>query len=312
MKVFDVIVIGGSAAGLQSTLTLARALLNVLCIDSNQPCNRYAHESHNYMGYDGFNPLDIKKTSRSQIAKYPTVQMINDKVENVTKDKKGLFTINLQGTKEIFKTQKVIFASGVNDNIGNLGIKNIENFWGNSVIQCPYCHGYEFAGKKTVVYADKAEDVLKVMVPVINNWSKNLSVVCNEELIQGQGNDYLDKLKEKNIEVNTGSIVEACGEGDKISSVILDNGKKIDLDILYLVPPSIVNNKEILVNLGVELDESGLIKVDGQQNTNVPGIKAAGDCSNKMRSLNIAANQGIMAASTLAHELFLSRWNHKM
>lgn len=310
MKTFDVIVIGGSAAGLQTTLTLARGLLNVLCIDSNQPCNRSAHESHNFLGFDGFNPLDIKNTSKAQVAKYPTVQMINDKVENVVKNDNGLFSVNLQGTKERYNSQRIIFASGVDDNIGNIGIKNLEKYWGNSVIQCPYCHGYEFAQKKTVFYSEKAE-FIKLMVPTLNNWSKELSVICNEKIFESLEVDFLDKLKENKVDLKAGTIVEAHGK-DKISSVTLDNGEQVELDILYLVPPAVVNNKEILVNLGVELDEFGLIKVDGQQNTNVPGIKAAGDCASRMRSLKIATYQGQMAASTLCHDLFLQRWNHKM
>lgn len=306
--VYDVIVIGGSAAGLQATLTLARALVSVLCIDSNQPCNRYAKESHNFLTNDGSNPLDIKRVSWDQVSKYPSVQLLNDKVEDISKDQNGSYVVKTSNNVET-SSKRLIFASGMNDNIENTGIKNISKFWGNSIIPCPFCHGFEFAGLRTGVYYDNPM-FFQMMLPTLHNWSSKITVICSEDVFSSLDSSTVEKLKEKQIKVAKGTIVEAKGE-NFLSSVILDNGSFVELDVLYIVPPATINNKDIITKLGIELDDFGLVKVDAQQNTNVPSVKAAGDLTIRMRALAVATGQGIMAGAMTCHDIFQEKWSAK-
>lgn len=306
MKVCDVVVIGGSAAGLQATLTLARALVSVICIDSDQPCNRYAKESHNFLSNDGVEPLKLKKTSWDQVSKYNSVHLIHDKVQDVhQKDLDNGFIVKTFGNLEI-SAKRLIFASGMNDNIEKTGINNIEKFWGNSIIICPYCHGFEFSGKKTGLYFNSPM-LFQIMSPILYNWSKDLTLIFPEKFFEELDSVTADKFKEKKITVVKGSVVEVNGD-DSLSSVTLDNNITIDLDVLYIIPPSTVNNKEMLTKLGVEFDEMSLVKVDAQQSTNVKGVKAAGDCTTMMRSLAGSAAQGLMAGASICHDIFQEKW----
>jgi thioredoxin reductase len=61
---FDVIIVGGSYAGLSAAMALGRALRNVLIIDSGLPCNRQTPHSHNFITQDGEKPSVIAKRSR--------------------------------------------------------------------------------------------------------------------------------------------------------------------------------------------------------------------------------------------------------
>src|SRR5690606_11113129 len=74
---FDVIIVGGSYAGLSAAMTLGRSLRDVLIIDSGLPCNRQTPHSHNFITLDGEKPSAIAQEAKSQVMAYPTVQFYN-------------------------------------------------------------------------------------------------------------------------------------------------------------------------------------------------------------------------------------------
>lgn len=308
--IYDVIVIGGSAAGLAATLTLGRALCNVLCIDLNLPCNRYAHESHNFITNDGKKPLDIKQAAKSQIQAYQTVNFLNDKVTKLSKNGK---VFNIQTLKHNFddtlQAHKVIIATGVTDQIDKVGITNIEQFWGNSIIHCPYCHGYEYAEKETGLYFDSPAFLTK-MLPVLHNWSKNVHIFTPPLVLQALDNAFVETAKLKGIDFIEGKIEKAQGIGSQLLNVVLDNGNKVALDVLYIAPPPLLN-LEFAESLGIELQD-GLVKVNDFQKTNVDGVFACGDCTSRMRSIARANGQGNLAGTMVSHELANLRWNNKI
>src|SRR5690606_33533050 len=83
MRVYDVIIIGGSISGLSAAMTLGRSLRNVLVIDSGKPCNRFTPHSHNFLTQDGSAPARIIEEAKEQISKYVTVEFNNGEVLNV-------------------------------------------------------------------------------------------------------------------------------------------------------------------------------------------------------------------------------------
>lgn len=303
---YDVIVIGGSVAGLSATLAIARTLHSVICIDLGKPCNRFAKASHNFITHDNENPLDIRNNARDQIEKYPTANIIQNEVIDITKED-GNFTVYTKDDNKIYIGNNIILATGLNDNIEDSNIENLAQFWGNSIFTCGYCHGFEYFDKKAGLLVSH-DFFLKPMIPMIYNWNKNLTVFSSEQAIK---NFYsMDELKKKNIGIISNSkIVKINGEGSQLRSVTLKNGDKIELDVLYYAPKSVINMKEIIIRLGIQLDEIGLIKVDkSSQSTNIPGIFAAGDCTTLMRSLAIATQSGQCAGMSVTHKLFNEKW----
>src|SRR6187399_554867 len=69
----DVIIIGGSFAGLAAALQLGRARRKVTVLDTGLPRNRFAGHSHRLLGHDHKPPLDILAEARQQLARYPTI-----------------------------------------------------------------------------------------------------------------------------------------------------------------------------------------------------------------------------------------------
>lgn len=312
MNKFDAIVLGGGISGLSATLTLARCVLKVLCIDSSEYCNRFAEHSQNFLTHDGESPLSIISNGRKDISKYDTAEIKNGKVKNVTKNVDGTYKILTEANEE-YSTSKVIFATGVKDKITECGMENIEKFWGNYVIPCPYCHGYEVKGSKTgFILSEHPSFPYYDFVKILNNWANDLTVITNPK---NKTRDFLspemvNTLKQKNVKVIDKQVVSFEGENGKLKSVTFEDGSSEDFGVIYYHPQLEVNCASILENLGVEFNPTDkLIKVNQLYQTSVSGIYACGDNITLARTLAGGASQGVMAASMVSKSIFLEKWN---
>src|SRR5437868_14580877 len=81
----DVIIIGGSFAGLAGALQLGRARRKVAVLDTGLPRNRFAGHSHDLLGHDHKPPLDILAEARQQLARYPTIRLVSARADSVSR-----------------------------------------------------------------------------------------------------------------------------------------------------------------------------------------------------------------------------------
>lgn len=302
--VLDVVIIGGSFAGLSAAMTLGRSLLRVACIDGGQPCNRFATSSHNSIAFDGDNPIEALEKAREKVKKYLTVKLYQDEVVGVQKEG-GFFDISTKQSGTL-QARKLIFAAGIKDKIEETGIGNLSKFWGKTAIHCPYCHGYEIRDRPVALYYQNPKFVSE-MVKVVYNWNKDLVILTNGVTLDLENKVELEKL---NIKVVTEPIDRLEGVGAQLEKVVFSNGSSIAVGGLYLMPPTNVNANGILTSLGVEL-ENNFVKVDGMFKTNVPGVFASGDCTTPIRSVTTAMYQGMMAGTVCSKEVFTANWSQE-
>jgi thioredoxin reductase len=291
---FEVIIIGGSYAGLSAAMSLGRALRKVLLIDGGQPCNQQTPHSHNFLTQDGQKPKEIANIALSQLATYETVEFYKGLANKATKTAKG-FTIETQNGK-VFYAKKLVLATGLKDIMPE--IKGFAECWGISVVHCPYCHGYEIRHQKTGIIANG--DAAFHYAQLINNWTKDLRVFTNGQAMLNE--EQQEKLKKHNISTIETPIEKLIHTEGKIEKVVLTDGSEIVLDAIYSRPVS-VQHSTIPQALGCELTEHGLIKVDTMQKTNVVGVFACGDNSNLMRSVAMAVSSGSATGAIVNHEL---------
>src|SRR5690606_17865245 len=171
IKDFEVIIIGGSYAGLSAAMALGRSLRTVLIVDSGLPCNRQTPHSHNFLTQDGKTPMEISKLAKQQVKKYETVQFYNGLAISGTKTTNGFEIVT--DTNDKFAAKKLIFATGVRDIMPD--IKGFTECWGISIIHCPYCHGYEYREKNTAIIANGAKAFH--MASLINNLTNNITIL---------------------------------------------------------------------------------------------------------------------------------------
>jgi thioredoxin reductase len=293
-KNFDVIIVGGSYAGLSSAMALGRSMRNVLIIDSGLPCNQQTPHSHNFITQDGVKPKEIAEIAKTQVLKYDTVKLLNDLAVSGQKTENG-FIITTQKGKE-FKTKKLVFATGIKDIMPD--IKGFSECWGISVIHCPYCHGYEFRNQKTGIFSN-GEKAFHV-ASLVNNLTNNISMLTSGKA--EFNSDQLEKLNKNNIRIVEKEIAEIEHENGHIKNVIFKDGSKMNFDALYSSVP-FTQHSDIPIALGCEMTEQGYIKVDNFQKTTVKGIFACGDNSTMMRSVAYAVATGGITGSMANKEL---------
>jgi thioredoxin reductase len=134
---YDVIVIGGSFAGLSAALQLARARRRVLVLDSGKPRNRFAQSSHGFFGHDGQPPSAILTNARSQLLSYGTVSFVGGLATHAAKSGEEFTVTAASGT--VHTASRLILATGVSDDLST--IIGLQERWGISMFHCFYCHG---------------------------------------------------------------------------------------------------------------------------------------------------------------------------
>lgn len=296
---FDVIIIGGSYAGLSAAMALGRSLRKVLILDAGKPCNEQTPHSHNFLTQDGETPAAISKKAKAQVSEYPTVQFFNDFALSGKKIENGFEIITKTG--KTFNGKKLIFATGIKDVLPK--IEGFAECWGITAIHCPYCHGYEVRKVKTGVLAngDGAFETAKL----ISNWTKELTIFTNgaSELTTEQ----IQELNQRNIEVNEMSISSINHKNGYMESLNFSNGESETLKALYARVP-FIQHSDIPTQLGCELNEHGYLSFDMFQKTSVPGVFAAGDNTTFMRSVAQAVYAGGAAGVGANMELINEKW----
>lgn len=290
----DVVIIGGSYAGLSAAMALGRALRNVLVVDHKKPCNRYTPHSHNFITQDGEAPALIAAKARNQLEQYATIHFVNDEVIKASQIDTSFQVETKEG--QIYTAKKLLFATGLKDIMPVIG--GFEACWGKSILHCPYCHGYEVRQQRTGILANG--DIGFESIKMISNWTKDLVLFTNgPSTLSTEQTTLVAKYNIPIIEKPIESIKHQQGY---IQHICFSDGSAFAVTVLY-ARPIVEQHCDLPVTLGCELNEQGLLNVDPLQRTNIKGIFAAGDNGSSFRSVSIAVATGTMAGATLNKEL---------
>jgi thioredoxin reductase len=293
-KEFDVIIVGGSYAGLAAAMALGRAMRNVLIVDSGNPCNQQTPHSHNFLTNDGKTPEEIASIARHQVSQYPTVQFLNGWVTTGTKTSNG-FVISTETGGE-YRARKLIFATGIRDIKPD--IPGFAASWGISVLHCPYCHGYEVRHQPTGLLANG--DTALEMAFLLRNWTNDLTLYTNGEA--RLDDDQKRKLAKYGIELLEDEIEELEHNKGKIQSIIFKGGRKTSIKVLY-APLPFEQHSDLLVSMGCEISKEGYIEINARYMTTVEGVYACGDNVTRMRTVANAVAMGTSAGMMLNRDL---------
>jgi thioredoxin reductase len=293
-KTYDVIIIGGSYAGLSAAMALGRSLRNVLIIDGGEPCNRQTPHSHNFITHDGETPKAIAEKAKEQVLKYDTVTFLQGLAVKGTKTDQGFEITIAEGT--VFSARKLLFTTGVKDQFPP--IPGFAECWGITVIHCPYCHGYEVRHEKTGILANG--DIGYEFGKLINNWTEDLTLFTNGKSTLSL--EQTQKLAHHNIPIIETEITAFEQTNGQLKLVRFKDGSTMALKAMYAKIP-FVQHCDIPVQLGCALNEQGYLTIDNFYKTTVPGIYAAGDNTVMMRAVSLATAGGGMAGALINKEL---------
>ena len=293
---YDAVVIGGSYAGLSAAMQIARARRSVCVIDTGEPRNRFADASHGFLGQDGAAPESMIATARDQLAAYPTVRMIADMACDATRADGG-FAVTL-ASGETLTGRRLVLAFGISDVLPD--VPGLCERWGDSVLHCPYCHGYEHRdGRLGVLWT---APLSAHQAALIADWGATTLYLDGNSLPEG---DARTLLEQRGVSIETASIKELRGKDRTLTSLLLGDGREAAIDALFLAPGSKLNSP-IAERLGCALDDGPfgpIIRTDAAQLTSVPGVYAAGDIARAPHNATWASADGVTAGISLHQSL---------
>jgi len=285
----DVIIVGGSFAGLAAALQLGRARRKVTILDTGLPRNRFAGHSHGLLGHDHKPPLDILAEARQQLSRYPAIRLVDARADSIS-GAIDQFSV-LTGDGESLGARRLILSYGVVDQMPD--VPGFAKGWGRSIVPCPYCDGFEVAGQHWGLVWSGPQSMNQARL--FHDWTDNLTVLTDGHEIPS---DVRTDLALRKIAVVDGRLAEIANPGGHNAIVLLDNGSKVAVDILFAHPRN-KPSASLHESLGLATVDTPLgivLKVDERRETSLPGIYAAGDLTNPvLPSVTTAIWQGAMA-----------------
>lgn len=296
--IYDVAVVGGSFAGLAAAIQIARARRSVVVIDAGSPRNRFADASHGFLGHDGRSPEEIHQLGRANLMVYPSAFVRADLVTQAEKSQDGFVLTLDQG--DTVTARRVILAIGVKDTLPS--IEGFDACWGLSVIHCPYCHGYEVAGRRLgIFHAGKASLHQAHLIP---DWSDDVTFFTNGVALL---TEERETILARGVKLEETPIIRLRHEARQIHAVVLEDGRNIPLDAMFTSTRT-APASDLAAQLGCRMVEGPFgpyIEVDNLQETSVSGIFAAGDAARPVHNATWAASDGV-SAGIFAHQSLIS------
>ena len=296
----DVIIVGGSYAGISAGLQLARARRDVLVLDVGQRRNRTATASHGFLGQDGQDPGGIAGKGRAELLAYPTVTW-QDAAVTDARPVAGGFAVRV-GVEEHL-ARRLVLALGVVDELP--AIPGLRERWGRTVFHCPYCHAYELGRERLAVLATGPMSLHQAVL--VSDWASpggtTLFVAGALELDTAERED----LEARAIRIEHTRVVAVAGDVPSID-VRLEDGRELRFHGLFLQPRTRPPGA-LAASLGCALDDGPLgpyFRTDDTKETTVRGVFACGDAARGMGSVAFAVGDGARAGMA-AHQSLLFR-----
>ena len=243
---------------------------------------------HGFLTRDGIAPSEFLDLARQQLRRYDNVELWDGEVSDVTRESKSMFRVVLDDDRSEL-ARKILIATGVTDQLPAL--PRIEEFWGKSVHQCPYCDGWELRGAPIAVYGKRARGV--EMARAITAWTSDIALCTDGR--SGFSQEVGKHLERNGIEVIEERVVELEGEGGQLEALVFKSGRRLPRRALFFDTPC-VSQSQIARKLGCQITRKGGIRCGRYEATSVPGVFVAGNLIKDVQLAIVAAAEGTRAA----------------
>ena len=293
MSQYDVVVIGGGAAGLSAALVLSRARRTVLVVDAGTPRNAPAAHMHGYLSRDGLPPGELLAFGRDEVKSYGGEIVAGTATDIVLDSWSGFRVLFADGRR--ISARRLLVTTGLRDELP--AIPGLRDRWARDVLHCPYCHGHEVRDRRLGVLGGTPGAVRYAQV--VRQWTHDLVYFTPPETLT---TDERTQLSARAIGIVEGTIEQLIINDDHLRGVRMDDGCVVPRDALF-VPPRFVPNNDLLVALGCAVDGDGWVTADNTGRTSVPGVWAAGNLVDPRAQVITAAGAGSAAAIALNADL---------
>jgi thioredoxin reductase len=291
---FDVIVVGGSYAGMAAALQIARARRKVMVVDAGLRRNRFAEESHGFLGQDGRPPGQIAEEAKAQLLAYPNLLWTEGRARGAAQPDNG-FEVETENGQAL-RARRLVLALGVTDTLPD--VPGLKERWGKSVFHCPYCHGYELGNGSIGVLATGPVSMHQAVL--IPEWGRT-TLFTNGAFAPDE--EQLAQLAARGVTVERTPVAAVTGHAD----LRLADGRVIVLAGLFTATGTRPASP-LAEELGCALEEGPLgpyVRTDAMKETSVSGVFACGDVARAAGSVSLAVGDGATAGTAVHRSLIL-------
>ena len=295
---YDVAVIGGGPAGLSAALNLVRARRRVLLVDSNRPRNSATLLSHGYLTRDGISPLELRKLGRDEFLGYEGAEHRQAIATNVVPVPGGFdLSCEFRGQQSSAVAGVVLVTTGLTETLPD--IAQLRAFYGTYVHSCIECDGYDKRDQPLALIGEHSDLVERALL--LSQWTDDLIVFTH-------GSDVVTPKDEaalvaRGITVDRRRVASIDGDREGMRGVVLEDGTIVPRAGGF-VRPQWSAALDYVAGTGADLDDDGLLVVDGHGRTSVPGLYAAGESTAPgPQQLIVAAGDGARVAAVINRDL---------
>jgi thioredoxin reductase len=294
---YDVVVVGGGAAGLSGALMLARVRRSVVVIDAGAPRNAPAGGVHGLLAHDGIRPAELLDRGRAEVRRYGG-QVVTAEVTTAARDTEG-FTVALADGRSV-RARRLLVATGLVDELPD--VPGVRERWGREVVHCPYCHGWELRDQAIGVLASGPMSTHQALL--FRQLSDDVTYFTH---MMPLSHEQAEQLAARGIRVVDGEVASLEVVKDHLTGVRLWDGTVVDRDAL-VVSTRMVARAGFLAALGLHptAHPSGLgehIPADPTGRTDVPGVWVAGNATDLAAQVGASAAAGALAAAQINADL---------
>ncbi len=295
---YDVVVIGGGAAGLSGALTLARSRRSVLVIDAGEPRNAPAAGVHGFLSRDGVSPAALLEAGQAEVRGYGG-QVVQGRVSSAARDG-DRFAVTLDDGR-VVSARRLLVTTGLVDELPN--VPGVRERWGRDVLHCPYCHGWEVRDQAVGVLASGPMAVH--MALLFRQVTSDL--VLFTHTAPALTGEQAEQLAARGIRVVAGIVDSLEVQGDRVTGVRLRDGTVVARQAL-VVMPRVMARSQVLAGLGLHptahpLGVGEFVAADATGLTDVPGVWVAGNVTDLTAQVVSAAAGGVFAAAAVNADL---------
>ncbi|MET9911908.1 NAD(P)/FAD-dependent oxidoreductase [Streptomyces sp. NPDC006476] len=297
---YEVVVVGGGAAGLSAALVLGRARRRTLVVDAGEPRNAPAAHMQGYLSRDGMAPAEFLAIGREEISRYG-VELVRDRAVDASRGEG--FEVALESGRTV-AARALVVATGLKDELPT--VPGVAERFGRDVLHCPYCHGWEVRDQAFGVLATTPMSAHQALM--VSQWSKDVTFFLHTVAGSELSDDDLRRLGAAGVEVVPGEVAGLVVEDDRLTGVRLADGTVHDRSVLFVAPRA-VPQTGLLERLGAKMDETpfgAYPVIDERGKTSVPGLWAAGNASGFAEQVVNAASRGYRVGATINGELLMT------
>ncbi len=284
---WDVLIVGAGPAGLSAALILGRARRRVLLCDTGTPRSWASKEMHAYLSRDGIVPQEFLSIGRRELRRYPAVHFLPQEV-TAARRAGGGFAARLADGRRV-RSRKLLIATGVFDNVPR--IAGIDELFGRSVFQCPYCDGWEMRDRRVLAYGRGRRGF--EMTRALTAWSDDI-VLCTDGAARYSTADRRT-LARKGIRLVEKHISNLEGRRGRLRAVHFSGGERLIRDAMFFDTPSREQSR-LAASLGCRFGRNGGVVCGEYEATSVPGVFVAGNIIRDVQLSIVAAAEGARAA----------------